>query len=81
LAAILKMTDILKILKTQNCSPDLNRSNKAIYTNLWIIKSPKQIWGTYCFCSVSYYYFYYYYSSLSPFFLRTMNLSTADLRN
>jgi hypothetical protein len=35
---------------------------------------------TYCFCSVSYYYFYYYYS-YSPFFPRTMNLSTADLRN
>ena len=39
-----------------------------------VVKSPKQ---TYCFCSVS----YYYYSSLSPFFPRTMNLSTADLRN
>ena len=38
-----------------------------------------------CFCSVSYYYFYFYYyysySSSSPFFPRTMNLSTADLRN
>ena len=29
-------------------------------------------------CSVSYYYFYYYYYS---FFPRSMNLSTADLRN
>jgi hypothetical protein len=34
-----------------------------------------KVWETYCFCSVSYYY------SLSPFFPRTMNLSTADLRN
>ena len=44
------------------------------------IKSPKQpnkVWETYCFCSVSSYYYYYY----SPFFPRTMNLSTADLRN
>ena len=49
------------------------------------IKSPKQSWETYCFCSVSYYYFYFYYYYsysyfLSPFFLRAMNLSTADLR-
>ena len=44
-----------------------------------LIMSPKL-----CFCSVSYYYYYYYYDyslSLSPFFPRTMNLSTADLRN
>ena len=34
----------------------------------------------YCFYYVSYYY-YYSLSSLSPFFPRTMNLSTADLRN
>jgi hypothetical protein len=35
-----------------------------------LIKSPKQRWETYCFCSVSYYYYYYYYyySSPSPFF-------------
>ena len=33
---------------------------------LIIIKSPKQRWETYCFCSVSYYY-YYYYSPLSFF--------------
>ena len=46
-----------------------------------IFKSPKQCLETYCFCSVSYYYFYYYYSYSSPFFSRTMNLSTADLRN
>ena len=48
-----------------------------------VIKSPKfsQVWETYCFCSVSYYYYYYSYSSLSPFFPRTMNLPTADLRN
>ena len=50
-----------------------------------IIKSPKQRLETYCFCSVSYYYFYfyfyfYYYYSYS-FFPRSMNLSTADLRN
>ena len=32
---------------------------------LIIIKSPKQHWETYCFCSVSYY--YYYYSPLSFF--------------
>jgi hypothetical protein len=43
-----------------------------------LIKSPKQRLETYCFCSVSY---YYYYSYSSPFFPRTMNLSTADLRN
>jgi hypothetical protein len=35
----------------------------------------------YYFCSVSHYYYYYYYYSLFPFFPRTMNLSTADLRN
>ena len=47
-----------------------------------IIKSPKQRLETYCFCSVSYYYYYYSsYSCYSPFFLCTMNLSTADLRN
>ena len=40
-----------------------------------IIKSAIQRLETYCFCSVSYYYY-----SLS-FFLWTMNLSTADLRN
>ena len=35
-----------------------------------LIKSPKQRWETYCFCSVSfYYYYYYYYSSPSHFFL------------
>ena len=45
-----------------------------------VIKSPKQLLETYCFCSVSSYYFYYYYSS-SPFFPWTMKLSTADLRN
>ena len=49
-----------------------------------LVKSPKQRLETYCFCSVSYYYYYYYYyscSCYSPFFLCTMNLSTADLRN
>jgi hypothetical protein len=40
---------------------------------------PKKVWETYCFCSVSSYYYYYY--SISPFFPRTINLSTADLRN
>ena len=44
-----------------------------------LLSLPNKGWETYCFCSVSYY--YYYYSSLSPFFPRTMNLSTADLRN
>jgi hypothetical protein len=34
-----------------------------------------KVWETYCFCSVSSLY------SLSPFFPRTMNLSTADLGN
>jgi len=24
-----------------------------------LIKSPKQRWETYCFCSISYYYYYY----------------------
>ena len=43
---------------------------------VFLIKSPKQRLETYCFCSVS----YYSYSSF-PFFPRTMNLSTADLRN
>ena len=38
---------------------------------------PNKVWGTYCFCSVS----YYYYSYSSSFFPCTMNLSTADLRN
>ena len=54
-----------------------------IYQLFTVIKSPKQRLETYCFCSVSYYYFYfyYYYSYSSPFFPRTMNLSTADLRN
>ena len=50
--------------------------------NQWYLSLPNKVWETYCFCSVSYYYFSYYYSySLSPFFPRTMNLSTADLRN
>jgi hypothetical protein len=44
--------------------------------HIYICRSPKQRLETYCFCSVSYYYYYY-----SPFFPRTMNLSTADLRN
>ena len=44
----------------------------------YLLSLPNKVWGTYCFCSVSYYYFYYYYSS---FFPRSMNLFTADLRN
>ena len=32
-----------------------------------VIKSPKQLLETYCFCSISYY--YYYYSPPPPFFL------------
>ena len=49
---------------------------------LLLLSLPNKVWETYCFCSVSYYYFYYYHSySSSPFFPRTMNLSTADLRN
>ena len=46
---------------------------------LLLLSLPNNVWETCCFCSVSYY--CYYYSSLSPFFLRTMNLSMADLRN
>ena len=42
---------------------------------------PNKVWGTYCFCSVSYYYFYFYYYYSYSFFLRSMNLSMADLRN
>jgi len=34
------------------------------HTKYTFIKSPKQRWDTYCFCSVSSYYYYYY----SPFF-------------
>ena len=44
-----------------------------------LLSLPNKVWGTYCLCSVSYYYFYYYYSY--SFFPRSMNLSTADLRN
>ena len=51
----------------------------------FLLSLPNKVWGTYCFCSVSYYYFYfyyyYYYSYSSPLFPRSMNLSTADLRN
>ena len=48
-----------------------------------LLSLPNKVWGTYCFCSVSYYYFYfyYYYSYSYSFFTRSMNLSTADLRN
>ena len=48
---------------------------------LLLLSLPNKVWETYCFCSVSYYYFYFHYYSSSPFFPRTMNLSTADLRN
>ena len=56
---------------------------------MMLLSLPNKVWETYCFCSVSYYYYFYYsysYShshshSLSPFFPRTMNFSTADLRN
>ena len=41
-----------------------------------LLSLPNKVWETYCFCSVSYYYYSY-----SSFFLCTMNLSTADLRN
>ena len=44
-----------------------------------LLSLPSKVWGTYCFYSVSSYYFYYYYSY--SFFPRSMNLSTADLRN
>ena len=39
-----------------------------------LLSLPNKVWGTYCFCSVSYYYSY-------SFFPQSMNLSTADLRN
>ena len=42
---------------------------------LLLLSLPNKVWGNYCFCSVSSYYFYY------SFFPRSMNLSTADLRN
>ena len=45
----------------------------------YLLSLPNKVWETYCFCSISYY--YYSSSPLSPFFPRTMNLSTADLRN
>ena len=52
-------------------------SIKSIYfTSLSL---PNKVWGTYCFCSVSYYYHYYSYSS--SFFPCIMNLSTTDLWN
>ena len=49
----------------------------------FILSLPNKVWETYCFCSVSssYYYYYSLSLSLSPFFPRTMNLSTAYLRN
>ena len=52
-----------------------------LFLFLLLLSLPNKVWETYCFCSVSSYYFYYYYSySASPFFPRTMNLSTAVLR-
>ena len=48
---------------------------------LLLLSLPNKVWGTYCFCSVSYYYFYCYYYYYYSFFPRSMNLSTADLRN
>ena len=50
-----------------------------MFNILHLLSLPNKVWETYCFCSVSYYYFYYYYSY--SFFPRSMNLSTADLRN
>jgi hypothetical protein len=44
-----------------------------------LIKSPKQNLGDLLFLLASYYYFYFYY--YYSFFPRSMNLSTADLRN
>jgi hypothetical protein len=58
-----------------------NQVLNGVHVAQTLAKSPKQRLETYCFCSVSYYYFYYYYSYSSPFFPRSMNLSTADLRN
>ena len=49
-----------------------------------LLSLPNKVWETCCFYSVSSSSSYYYYSlsslslSLSPFFLRTMNLSTAE---
>ena len=46
-----------------------------------LLSLPNKVWGAYCFCSVSYYYFYFYYYYYYSSFTRSMNLSTADLRN
>jgi hypothetical protein len=77
---------LLSFWEIKGISYNLWTSLLSLPNNVWrlivfapfliIIKSPKQLLETYCFCSVSYYYYY----SLS-FFPWTMNLSTADLRN
>jgi hypothetical protein len=58
-------------------------SSSSMYNSLQVschsLSLPNKVWGTYCFCSISSYYLYYYYSY--SFFPRSMNLSTADLRN
>ena len=64
-------------------SPKQSLGDLLFLLRFLLLSLPNKVWGTYCFCSVSYYYFYfyyYYYYSYS-FFLRSMNLSTADLRN
>jgi hypothetical protein len=41
-----------------------------------LLSLPNKVWETYCFCSVSYYYYPSSPPLSSPFFPRTMNLST-----
>jgi hypothetical protein len=67
LAAILKMADIWKILKMQNCSsnviiksPKQSLRDLLFLLRFLLLSLPNKVWGTYCFCSVSYYYFYFY---------------------
>jgi hypothetical protein len=70
--------DLLFLLRFLLLSLPNDVGRLIVFAPFLIIKSPKQRWETYCFCSVTYYYYYYSYS---PFFPWTMNLSTADLRN
>ena len=69
------------INRTYKCKlrPHQGISFSNTYTKL--LSPPNFVWGTYCFCSISYYYYYYSYFYSSSFFPCTMNLSTADLRN
>ena len=64
-------------------SPKQSLGDLLFLLRFLLLSLPNKVWGTYCFCSISYYYFYfyYYYSYSYSFFPRSMNLSTADLRN